>query len=357
MKTATFFKPVILSLFLLLHFSACQELYDPQLEIDKQYLVVQGLLTTDAPGMVILSTASVFGHTRHRTSVWDATVHIETGQGEMIRLTGFHQDGIYYTPYDFKGEVGETYVLHVETRDGFIYQSKPQTIQPPIQVASMDAATGKDYQYFPSSVSDRLFQREIEGTHVYIEPEMTVGNGLKYRFTTNLYLQYTISVDGGMGPPAIDYCWEKREVTNLVRRDVSHEETSRLRTAFIPRYGHQMHHFNFPRLDYQSHRMAVLRLFSLNSDSYAYYSARYKQLSDAGKIFDPIAAQIPGNMYCVNDENQLVFGLFETSSVQQETFRLIVNYATGEATILPRYLDDPIPVQGCLREETPPFWL
>ncbi len=341
---------------LMLQFSACQELYDPKLEIDKKYLVVQGLLPDDGPGQVILSYASVFGQARHRTPVFGAIVHIETGQGEMVLLDGW-ADGYYYTPYSFRGEVGETYILHVETPDGFSYRSRPQTIEPPIEIASVDAATGTDYQYFHSHVSDRVFQREIEGTHVYIEPANSPLQSIQYRFISNLYLQYTISTGGGMAPPIIDYCWQNREITNLVRRDVSHEETNRLRTAFIPRYGHQMHHFNFPQRDYESHRMVILRLFSLNKDSYAYYMARHTQLSDAGKIFDPIAAQIPGNMYCVNDEDQLVFGLFEASAVTEKAFRTYINFGTNEAMVLPLDITESIPVQGCLREEMPPFWL
>ncbi len=356
MKTNSIIKIASVSILFMLQFSACQELYDPKLEIDQSFLVVQGLVTDDGPGVVALSSASVFGQPRHRRPVYHAIIHIETDQGDLVRLDHL-MDGYYYTPHDFRGEVDGTYILHIETANGLTYRSKPQTIQPPVEIDLIDAAVGTDYQYFPSEVSDRLFIREIEGTHVFIVPENTKDQNLQYRFHTNLYLQYTNSILQGMSPPILEYCWQNREVTNLVRRDVSHEETNRIRTAFVPRYGHQMHHFNFPRRDYASQRMVILRILSLNKDSYAYYEARYAQLSDAGKIFDPIAAQVPGNMYCVTDEDQLVFGLFETSAVTEKIFRLHTNFSTEEATIMAVDIDEPIPLQGCQLEEKPPFWI
>jgi len=337
---------------------SCQELYHPELEADRQYLVVEGAITTDpGPHVIKLGYASIYGGPRHRRPVKEASLYLTNSQGESFHLRGpeLHgQYGNYLTPYGFRGEVGETYVLHIETTDGTKYESDPQTIRDFVKPVQLEAVIGRDIQYFLSQVSDRVFQREIDGTHFYIETGTGNPDQTKFRFNTRLYLQYTYSE--GIAFPVMYYCWENREITNMLKREVSHPETIRLRTAFIPRYGHQMHHFNFPKREYDSNRVITLEVFALNDEAYEFYLEKHNQLHDTGKIFDPIAAQIPGNIRAVNREGEQVFGFFEASSVHTEAYRVIINFVEGTVKMLPQDAGTDIPVSGCYREEHPPFW-
>jgi hypothetical protein len=58
----------------------------------------------------------------------------------------------------------------------------------------------------------------------------------------------------------------------------------------------------------------------MNNDSYLFYKGANDQLAATGKLFDPVTAQLYGNMKCTNNPSKVVLGLFEVSSVTQPAF-------------------------------------
>lgn len=180
---------------------------------------------------------------------------------------------------------------------------------------------------------------------------------MRFRFRTNLLLQYTSSVDLGSAPPLIEYCWQYREITNLVRRDVSRPESNRIQTAFIPRHAEYMQFYNFPVRQYASPRVVIMDVYSLNEESHHFYQKKYEQLSNEGHIFDPIAAQLPSNIECISNPELQAIGLFEASFLTRLGFRIIMNYGENVAEIITWEELEDIPRQGCLQEEKPPFWI
>ncbi len=338
--------------------AGCQEIYEPELEVTREHLVVEGVITDQSgPHAVYLSYTGKYGEARHRRPANRATVVISDSDGRETPLHE-HWNGQYLTPQGFSAEVGKSYTLHIMLSNGEEYRSSPQKVKPPVRLSNVEAEVGSDFQYFESGVSDRLYQREFIGKHVYVETETEKGKPSLFRFNTRLLLQYTASVDlGPINPPAIEYCWEYRDVTNLVGRDISRPESNRIRTAFIPRQPEYMQYYNFPSRRYATPRVVVMELFALNPESHLFYREKYNQLSDEGHIFDPIAAQLPSNIECVSDPDNQAFGLFEASSVSKRGFRVIMNYREGSADILPWMEVENISDQGCLLEEKPPFWI
>ena len=64
------------------------------------------------------------------------------------------------------------------------------------------------------------------------------------------------------------------------------------------------------------------RLYSLNQTSAIYYRELNDQLSYEGKLFDPVAVQLKGNMTCVSDPDKPALGLFEVSSCTAKSYWL-----------------------------------
>jgi hypothetical protein len=58
----------------------------------------------------------------------------------------------------------------------------------------------------------------------------------------------------------------------------------------------------------------------MNRESYRFYKSANAQLEITGKIFDPIASQLLGNMKCINHPEKKVLGLFEASSVVKRAY-------------------------------------
>jgi len=347
----------LLALLTILGLGSCQEIYEPELHVDKNHLVVEGLIT-DQPGphTIYLGYTGIYGEARHRRPASGATVSITNSGGEQTMLTEYWGGG-YFTPVGFRAEIGESYVLHINLPNGEEYRSTPQEVMPHVRLNNIEARKGSDFQYFESGVSDRLYQREFTGKHVFVETEQQKNTPPLFRFNTRLLIQYAFSSNGGQEPPPMNYCWEYRDITNLIRRDVSRPESNRILTAFLPRSPDHMQFYNFPPRSYMSPRVIIMDLYALNRESHQYYLNKYNQLSDEGHIFDPIAAQLPSNIECISNPEIQAFGLFEASSVIRRGFRIIMNYRENDADIYPWTYTDHIPTNGCLVEERPPFWI
>jgi hypothetical protein len=61
-----------------------------------------------------------------------------------------------------------------------------------------------------------------------------------------------------------------------------------------------------------------LRQYSLSPDAFDFWHDAENQLEAKGRLFDPVAPQLHGNMYCVNDSLQKVVGIFSASDVKEQ---------------------------------------
>jgi hypothetical protein len=105
-----------------------------------------------------------------------------------------------------------------------------------------------------------------------------------------------------------------------------------------------------------SHRILYLRQYTLNNETYLYYKSMDELLKSEGKLFDPIASQLKGNIRNKSDKDKKVFGFFEASSVSCSAyiigFRNHNEYSiTKTPYIMPYYLS------GCIINKVPPFWI
>ncbi len=338
--------------------SSCQEIYEPRILAEAEVLVVEGTITTDSgPHIVMLSMASRFDGHRHRRPVYEARIWIEDCHHQTTPLEHFER-GSYLTPPGFKGEEGRTYTLHIETSDGQRYVSRQQEILPAIDNPDFSGSFGTDYRYEESGVSGRIIQREYEGGFVFIDAGGGTPETPPFRFTSTLYLQYSEMIGGGSFPGTFNFCWITRDITHLADRNVSSQTGVSMPSAFVPWENHVLHHYEFPQLVYNSPRIVIQRVYTLNRDSYAFHAAKNDQLGDEGRIFDPVAAQLPGNIECITDPGRPVFGHFEASSLKTFSHRVFINRGERSIEVTPTAANmDTIPPSGCLHEAYPPFWV
>jgi len=62
----------------------------------------------------------------------------------------------------------------------------------------------------------------------------------------------------------------------------------------------------------------------LNNETYLYYKSLNQQMLSEGKLFDPVAAQLIGNIKCTTDPMKKAIGFFEASSVSY--FEYVVDF-------------------------------
>jgi hypothetical protein len=353
-------KVVIICGMILLLTVACTDIYEPEIELVDNHLVVEALITNQ-PGRhaVRLTRSSAFGRSFQRVSVRKAKVYIIDSKGNEVSLEE-ESAGTYLTPPSFAGEVGESYVLHIETSNGMVYQSDPQELMPPLQVDQVTTEPGIKLFFLSSSVSASLSQEDVQVGKIFFTVS---GRDLpRFRFNSILLLDYIIQYPGIF--PTYDFCWIRRSINDYLDKDIGESPGSgqgvRHQVGFVPAISQHLPMMGFPIYMggdpityYGSFRVLLTYLYSLNDEAYHFHDMRNRQLDDEGRFFDPIAAQLPGNIHNVSNPEEVVFGFFEVSSVTYTPVRVKISPFDLSAEVI--HLVDTMSTQGCLFNELPPF--
>jgi hypothetical protein len=101
----------------------------------------------------------------------------------------------------------------------------------------------------------------------------------------------------------------------------------------------------------------MLDQYGISKGSYTYYENLNKQLTAEGNLFDPLLAQVYGNIRCKNDASKIILGYFDLNSYRH--YRYFLNLGTNEKTKVIKYeiknYPD-IPDRGYVRGIPPVFW-
>jgi hypothetical protein len=348
---------ILMVIMLGLGLGGCQEVYFPDLEKVEPILVVEGLVSNQpGPYRVKLSLAGRFQEPPVFNGVSGATVSIRVSDGNIVSLHEF-SPGNYYTPIDFAGEVGKHYTLHISTPDGNQYKSTAQEILPPMSIDSIYGVKSEKVFYKPSSVSNSLFPFNVTGTYAFISTSGSIANIRRFRYTSSMYVQYGVLISD----IAVDNCWIKKSITNFQSSDLgvfSNLDGASQEIGFAPLFANGLHFLGYPaNLLYDQVRVMINRIYTLNPESYSFHKAKNDQLNTEGRIFDPISAQLPGNISCINDPERVALGFFEASSETIHTYRIVTNILQGTVNIIHLPSMENIPLEGCLRNDYPPFWV
>jgi hypothetical protein len=103
--------------------------------------------------------------------------------------------------------------------------------------------------------------------------------------------------------------------------------------------------------------IVILDQYGIPKESYTYHEKLNRQFDADGTLFDPVIAQVYGNIYCKNDPDKIVLGFFDMNSYKQ--YRYYLNLGTGkDETVVLRQLDQyfDIPDRGYRKDEPPIFW-
>lgn len=276
-------------------------------------LVVEGIITTDeGPYTVSLSRTAKFG------SVFDGVIGRVTGALVLVRdnegqVAEFTEtlEGIYQSPTDFRGEVGKTYTLQIETSLGARYSSLPQTIIEGPEIDSVIVRYRRDPSADPvnfvsgvevfSQFQDPGDQRnfflwEIEGTHIIRTfPE---------RF----------SVPGPPRMPApkdcCDRCWINENLlnqSNVFSDEQLNGQTITAPVGFLVDDG----------LRFTEKYYANVRQYSMNEEAFNFYTLIQSQVEIDGDLFDPPPARIRGNIINLDDPTEDIIGFFSAFGIQE----------------------------------------
>jgi hypothetical protein len=367
---------------------SCYKPYTANVESNEKILVVEGLITNEvATYHISLSYALPFYSESTRQPANSARVYIYDDLGSYYPFNELKSGYYISDSLTFTGHPGRTYTLYIETPDGEIYMSDPQRLN---YVYYPDTVYGEaGYQKTLSKFNDLLVT--IPGTNILTDIRINSDTLPPFRFISNLVNQYyyelfdSICYPNCRNPRQIIlltvsfYCWETdnaKSDLNLTGNDYS------LTSSFINR--HSVYFVSdqlyFEAIDYvfgprqpdlsynfivnpdrKSHfiyyRVLYLNIYTLNNETYLYYKRMDEQLRSEGKLFDPIAAQLNGNIHCATNPDKKAFGFFEASSVSRTSYIIGLRNPGNDQYLVTKipFIRPPEP-NGCWINKVPPFW-
>lgn len=303
------FSNYIRSLFyLVVLFTNCVQEFDPPSQGYENVLVVEAFLSDgDGPFEVKLSR-TVPIDTIALIPEEGASIRLSEQSGESYNLEESENPGIYFYPGTIGVQVGKSYRIHIETKNGRQYESTSVTMR---ATPEIDSVTFR-YEERPTA--------GLKGVQIYVNAHDEQNNTWYYRWEwEETWIYYTpyrsdhVYENGQiyLRQDNINICWKSGSSTSI---DVA--TSKNLTEDIISQYPLLYVSTNTDRL---GNRYSLnVKQYALNEASYNYWIELQKVTESLGTLFDPQPATVVGNIYNINDDSEVVLGFFDASSVTEQ---------------------------------------
>ena len=283
----------------LLTLFSCLGTIDFPVEINGGQLVVSGQISTLADQSTIeLGTSADSESLPNPLS--GATIKLidDLGISNYFTETNFG----YYDLPNFRGIAGRTYHIEIQTPNGKIYQSKPEKMQGPPQLDSVTyEVVNEGVIDFEGIATAKNFYK------IYANATLNSANSfLKFSLSEAYLLSPTDfpDIEGRIPPPC--YITQNPDPQRIALVDGSTYSTNKIKKLLVASREVdwtflEKHYFT----TYQS---------AITKDAFEYWRKVNILANQVGSIFDTPPAEITGNMICVSDASEKVFGFFQTSN-------------------------------------------
>ncbi|WP_299708988.1 DUF4249 domain-containing protein [uncultured Pontibacter sp.] len=307
--------------FILLLLMGCIDPVDTDLETQKKHLVVEGYFTNEAKLNYVRLSYSQPHSSPYNEFEAKAVVTVWSNEGEWY-LFSYDKEGYYYPSAGSEavGVPGHTYMLNVAVGNQ-LYQSEPVIMKEPIAIDSIQFEIGEQTFAFPGEREKQL----LPGYNVLVDYNDPAGekNFLRWSFTT----QYEVRtqpqdyIHPFTGMPAPKNCCmqcfleEKLEQLKVIDdRLTNGKKVLHQNVLFMP----------FEKYLGVKNKLTVYQ-HSITEDSYNFFRILEQQKIATGTVFDPPPAEVKGNMFNVNNENEQVIGFFDVSGVSSKKVTILRN--------------------------------
>ena len=385
---------IIIPVLLVFALAGCREEFTPAVDRQMKAIVVEGLLTNLKESYKVrISMATPYDSSANNIFVAGASVSITDDLGNTYLMHEHRYQKYYYSDTsEFITMPGRSYKVQIEIPGGDIYESSLQKLTQPASVDSiLGYVAGKEFWY--KDQLGEIASKIVFGAETFMDLTYSSDTIVQFRLDNTLmkcfsYLyRYTpeMKMAGIPFPPPKDcpgavcpykiYSWEKFDLeTGTDLSQITHNLISKkmedCTVCFLPfdtsffqvSYVHDSCAFDMKgnlvcaEIRQQTGPEGMIletRLYALNQTSADYYQELNDQLSYEGKLFDPVAVQLKGNIKCISDPDKPALGLFEVSSCTPRSYWLW--YFDGFVKYQPIEDTSGLPGSGSGRE-IPAFW-
>ena len=322
---------------LLLLLPSCVEPYMPEaISAAKSYLVVDGFINSQGTTTINLSRTYDLSAKTAPPVETAATVSIEEEGGLRYPLREGSTQGSY-TSASLVLNPSKQYHLLIRTSGGKEYASDyaPVKTTPPIDSA-------------PWEVSDMNFSIHV---NTHDNTNTTQYYRWEYEETWESrpdlvpVVEYLNDRIQDIRTPYPLVCWQSAKSTAILLTN-----TIRLQQDVVSYFPLRSLPNTTDRLRYKY--SILVRQHALTEAEYAYWELLKKNTESIGTLFDPLPAQLTGNVHCLNDDSELAFGYVGAHSVQEK--RLFISRSelpswwplrTGYEDCIPPDMVDNNPIQ------------
>ena len=291
-------------------FQSCIYEFTPKTGDLGNLLVVYGMVTNEngPHEITILKTKKI--NSKVNEPVRGAKVSIFDDKGDIVQLT---EDtvGKYHTPETFAGQIGAKYKLYIELQEGKKYESDYVELLDVPDISELEAekitksATGTS----PESSGYQFYISTKPGTSEQKYYKWDVFEDYEYRLPYRTLYYWDGQVLYPFDPPIPYICYKHTQFN-----DIYISTTNNFQTNYITHYP-----LNFTpnSMKFQFTYGVFVRQYALSEFSYKYWHyAMENNLPDP--LYSKQPYQLIGNLRCISNPNETVFGIFEASAVKSK---------------------------------------
>ena len=279
----------------------CVEPYDFTSNESKNYLVVDGRIDQeDQINRVRKLRSTEYGTAFNDRPVENAMVTLVDSNGDREQL--LYEENGYYIHYGFELDVviGRSYHIEIEL-NGDTYRSDPQIVPEPVQPDSLSFQVG--YSTIINSIGNPIVYESIElfintpinqnDEKTYLRWKVDESWSFTERRCSPLSAPKTCYRSGGLEPDRI-FVFSSEDITGTyLSRHLIAEKLILDRVEFL-----ELHYFRASQ-------------YTMSRETYEYWDKTIQIANPSGDIFDLPPAPLAGNVYNVNNRNEIVLGYFE----------------------------------------------
>ena len=301
----------------------CIDPYTPNLKGYESLLSVDALITDANTPSTVKLTRTMQNLNDTPPGVSDAIVFITDDAGNTSNLIST-SDGIYKTDAsEFKGTIGRTYVLHINTSDGKEYESEPCFMQ---SVSDIDSIYFEKDQQLVNNAT-----LSLDGISIYLDSKG--GNNQYYRWSyeetwkfrlpltkTWNYIKKPFNPDSPILLPISNvkvFCWKNRKSGEIITGSVgSSREILKQPVIFIG--SDQSDKLN---LQYS----ILITQYSISKKEYEFWN-NLQQINEVGdNIFAKQPYTVISNIKNIHNSSERVLGYFQVSAIKQRRKNISFN--------------------------------
>lgn len=299
-------------------FDGCVKPYDPpEITNAESFLVVDGSLnvTPLAGSQIKLSRTQNISKNGIPDAEKQAVVRVEGDKGSNFSFVE-RQPGTY-TLGAVTYAQNEKFRIHIKTKDGKEYVS---LYVPVIKTPSIDSVV---YRLSPANA----------GAQIYVNTHDPLNNTHFYRWSFEETWEYQAPLYSAfeivgkqikLRSEDINTCWSSAKSSQIFLASsvkLSQDVIQDVPLIYVPTVSGKL------RRKYS----ILVRQYGLSQQEFEYWTALSKTNETTGSLFDPQPSQITGNISCVSDPKELIFGFFSASSTQEK--RLFITEQLGGLTL------------------------